>query len=103
MKEEEKAHLHKVFVIVKEYVWEQGGDGWGYILSRHYKLIADEFQEWENSLPNESPEWGKTKWFTDRQDTDDATIFGNGQEAIIFMDEDARPEYSDITVVLPEL
>lgn len=76
--------------------WKSGG--LRRVPSGHYKAIADEFQVYENNLPDEA-----RRWFTDRYNRDDVITFGNGQEAVIFMGMDGKPRYSDITVILPEL
>ena len=69
--------IHEMFDKVKHCVWEDGGDGDGWIVSENYTVYADIFEKYETD---------GEKWFTEKYVVDGESItFGNNQEAIIFV------------------
>jgi len=86
--------LYKLFDAVKLIVFESGGDGDGWIVSEHYKELADIFHDYEMEHGN---------WFHQRYDTDVYISFGHDQEAIIFVRvRDTVPSWAgDIIVEVP--
>lgn len=71
--------INSLFEIVKQFVWEGGGDGDGWIISPYYVEYADLFEKYENGLP------GKLGWLKDRQDGEGIIQFSNKQESICFI------------------
>ena len=89
---------HKLFDIVKVFVYEAGGDGDGFIIAPDYQKLADAFEKYENN---------GDKYFVRRHEVIDGAIsFSFGQEGITFLrDRTFLPNWAgEITIetLLPQ-
>jgi hypothetical protein len=98
MKTDEEMLLD-LFEVVKNYIMADSGDGWGFIISRNYKELADKFEAYDKV---------KEGYFSYREDNekDNFIIFHDseeGQEGITFMDkipEDYGKDYYEPILVV---
>lgn len=83
---------NSIFRAVVDATLGEGGDGWGFIVSKNYKKMANIFETWEILNDN---------YFLIRKDYDDQALFyneENGQEAIIFTDKKENVQFPDIVI-----
>lgn len=48
--EDEMKRLHQIFDVLYDVVVDQSGDGWGAIVSKDYKQLAQLFEEWDKDM-----------------------------------------------------
>jgi hypothetical protein len=80
-----------IFDAVMAAVLTEGGDGWGYIVSKNYLELANEFQQYKDNV------WFKIRHGQQNYYSFDNDINGMDQQAIIFTD-DEDVEFPNIVV-----
>ena len=86
---------HQLFQTVVNLVGAEGGDGWGLIVSKRYKELADEFDKWRKTNRQASDYF--------RDDSENHILFSDhSNENIGFTNDrlhDATYNYTDDVVV----
>jgi hypothetical protein len=70
----------------------EGGDGWGFVVSKNYRKMADQFESWEILHGN---------YFTTRKDYDEFITFYNGEyseDSVMFTSSRNNIQFPDIII-----
>jgi hypothetical protein len=88
---DKKTVYHLIFQTLIAGTLGEGGDGWGYMISKNYRQMADDFEKYENA---------NDKWFTTRKDYDNNIVFSHGEysEESISFTNDKNVVYPDIII-----
>ena len=74
----------ELFKVVKQYIFNSGGDGDGYIVSQRYVELANRFEKIEKETD---------QWLIERRDCNGVISLGAGQEYLLFVkDRSYMPE-----------
>jgi hypothetical protein len=83
--------IHALFTAVEGAVLASGGDGDGFVVTSHYREMADMFEAWHAAQNN--------PWWTRRPEKDEMIWFSNEQEGICFLRKhEPVPGWAEIIV-----
>ena len=83
--------IHALFEAVEGAVLASGGDGDGFIVTSHYRDMADMFEEWHKTK--------EMHWWERQSEQDEMIWFSHDQEGICFLRKhDPVPGWAEIVV-----